>query len=114
MQYYLKNPISGDIEGPFSTERLNAMIVQSTIDSRFLATSNIGESPDQLKRQRNKDWVSLGDIPGIVGIPSSEITRPQGLSMETKIALVLIVLIVLALALWWLLKAGIASGLSDS
>lgn len=108
------NPKSSGIEGPFSIELLNQMIASAEIGSDLLATSDLGESLAQIKKQRSRDWVALGNIPGIMGIPMVEKEHAPRLSTEAKAALIVIVLGILAVTLWWLLKAGASSGLSDS
>lgn len=114
MRYYLKDPTSGDIKGPFTVEKLNSMIAQGAIDSGFLATSDLGESITQLKRQADRDWFSLGKISNVAGISTPQQTQGSKFSAELKIAIALLTIAILALFLWWLMKAGAASGLSDS
>ena len=64
MRYFIKNPTTNDVDGPFSTGQLTAMISQAEISSDFLATSDMGESLDAIKKQKGSDWFSLANILG--------------------------------------------------
>ena len=65
MRYYVKNPHDGQIDGPFAIDELKARIADLSVGPDWLATSDIGDKFERVKRAPKRDWFSLSEIPGV-------------------------------------------------
>ena len=76
MRYYVKNPHDGQIDGPFEIDELKARIADLSVGPDWLATSDIGDKFERVKRAPKGDWFSLSEIPGV------QITRSKSFDRQ--------------------------------
>ena|SRR5688572_26438625 len=66
MRYYVQR--HGRIEGPLTVDEINSRIAAGLVDSEWVATSDLGDNLDRVVKSREHDWVSVAEIPGIIGL----------------------------------------------
>jgi hypothetical protein len=76
VRYYIKNPHNGQIDGPLEVDELNARIAELSIGPDWLATSDIGDAFEHVKRAPKGDWFSLSRISDV------RIARPNNFDVE--------------------------------
>jgi len=63
MNFFLKNPSTQTIEGPFTIDAIKAKLEEGVLNCKWLATSDLGETLSELKRLPGCDWTMLGELP---------------------------------------------------
>lgn len=74
MKYYIRRKEGPPILGPFSIEELNAKLTAGEIGKEWVATSDLGESQEELLRTPARDWADITRLQGI--------TQPDSLGGE--------------------------------
>jgi hypothetical protein len=64
MNFYVRNSMESDIQGPFSMHQINAMLEAGQLQLGSLATGDLGE---EISNVRRRDWIKLMHIPGVLG-----------------------------------------------
>ena len=111
MKYYIKNQTTKQVDGPYSVEEINTKIAVGSIarDQGWFATSDIGETIENVRVSPPGDWRPLSSVSGVTpGLsttdgPSTSVpdTRTTG-----PIVGLVIGLITLLLSVWWLYTSG--------
>lgn len=65
MEYFIRGDNHSPVTGPYTVAQLRTKIIEGHITSQFLASSDLGESTDQLTKGRLCDWFSVRQIPGL-------------------------------------------------
>jgi hypothetical protein len=65
MNYFLKNPATQAIEGPYTVETIKAKLSEGALDYEWLATSDLGETLEELQMLPTRDWTVLRQLPDI-------------------------------------------------
>lgn len=64
MKYFLHNPASQTITGPFELDDIEAKLQSGELSPDTLATGDIGESLGQVRSTPAEDWMPVQSIPG--------------------------------------------------
>ncbi len=91
MRYYIKPSDKDEVSGPFGVEELNLQIADGKIGSDWLATSDLGESVDSIRRSSRNDWFWIAGIPGVVGVERPK--HPEKKEFNLLLIFILIVLL---------------------
>ena len=73
MNYFLKEPKTSEILGPFAVEEINAKLADGTLDSTWVASADLGETIEQMQRARASDWIRLWRLNGINGVKPPDV-----------------------------------------
>lgn len=65
MRYYIRNRGEDSLKGPFSTEELKSALDAGIISSNDVAMCDEGQSPDQLRKYWNYEWVAITQVAGL-------------------------------------------------
>ena len=65
MLYYVRQERNATIEGPFSIDDLKSGLAADAIAPHSLASSDIGDGPEALRKFRRCDWFPLSEIPNL-------------------------------------------------
>lgn len=82
MKYYLRNPESQVVTGPFELDDIEAKLHAGELSADTLATGDIGESLAQIRRTPAEDWMPAQAIPGfgqeraLVSMPVAQVLPP--------------------------------------
>ena len=95
MKYYVKD--RDRIEGPLTVSEINSRIACGSVDAGSLATSDLGERPEQVAKASAHEWFGVADIPGVVGLPAASSQRSTQPESSHRLILIWSVLLVVML-----------------
>jgi len=96
MRYYIRPLDKVEVRGPFEVEELNRQIAKRIIDSDWLATSDLGESLDAIKRSSEEDWFWIAEIPGVIGVEKLKQFRQRSQPKFTLVTVIVLVVLIAA------------------
>ncbi len=102
MNYYIRLGDSTEIGGPFSIEAINNRIQSGEIgkDLPWLATSDLGESLDTIRKAPAGDWIWLCDLAGVAGLQRPTASRKVIVGVDqTRFAVERLVFVIFAVIL---------------
>ena len=112
MRYYIRKDKNADIQGSFTEQDLVTALRAGEFSSHSLASSDLGESVERLRKWRGCDWFSLSTIPALqhlFPLPPPVATQPRRVTIVRITFLVLLVAIFIDSAItqhrwfYWLL-----------
>ena len=65
MNYYTKKDKDGDVHGPYTVEQLASQLESGSISADYLVTAALGETIEQIRRQRQSDWFPITKVSGL-------------------------------------------------
>jgi hypothetical protein len=103
VKYYLKKSQFDVVEGPFSVEEINAAIASGDVTKESLATSDIGETKEQVRSAPGQDWIHVAEVPGVVGLPMPDQARPRRKAPDAVQLFYMLLLAGIVASVLWLL-----------
>lgn len=64
MNYYLRRTIQSEVQGPMSLVEINEGLEAGNLSDEWLATADLEEGLQRIKRLPAHDWTPLSKIPG--------------------------------------------------
>jgi hypothetical protein len=83
MKYYIRKSKGSELEGPFGVAQLNDRIAAGIVNSKWIATSDIGESRERVIRTPKSDWLPIADVQGVVGVQRTDSNSEEASELET-------------------------------
>jgi hypothetical protein len=65
MRFFIRHRDNRDIEGPFTLEQIREMAASQRITADWVATADIGEPLDRVRRSHESDWIYVGELEGV-------------------------------------------------
>ena len=84
MNYYVRQDKEGEVMGPFSGSEIVSNIESGILSPDVLATTDLGESKQQLKPFRRCDWFSVLKVPEVGRFLNIEADDPAPENIQDK------------------------------
>lgn len=65
MNYYVRNPGSSELVGPFNAEEIAAKLRAGELAANAMATNDTGDSPEHIALSPTREWLQIEQIPGL-------------------------------------------------
>jgi len=103
MTFYVKQSEQAQIEGPFTVEHINQLLLRGALDLNATGLADLGQSREEIANARKSDWLNLVHIPGVTGHFPDHIKKRNDLLAKLAIIIIIVVLLAL-LGLTWVAR----------
>ena len=115
MRYYIRQHPTAEIEGPFTVSDLSVGVASGRISPDSLASSDVGDTAENLRASSRCDWFSLSELGEFKHLPAStQIASLRGFSGKGPTQLILGINFLSALIVGLLLLIGPPMGESET
>ena len=95
MNYFVKRSDESKIEGPFTTDAINQMFKDKSLDFNAMGIADSGQGVQQVAQANENDWTNLIYIQGVNGGVPDCVEKRNTLLEKLVLGLIVLVLILL-------------------